>query len=276
MSDFDFGKYLDEIGGSDELPPAATSTNKIQHPCNECAGTGKLNMGYRLSNGGIKKCFACRGRGFFLTSSHSRKKAKQARVTKLSDTKDAFMAEHEELVLKLVSFSTWNSFARSLMSSFEMYGGLTDKQIAAPNNLVIKIEESRSIKRGYDQVENISVDISSIREMFDRAGGSSNSKYRAEGLVISRAPDSGRNKGYLYVQTDKMEYLGKIDEANNFMPVGKDIDAAKGLASIAKNPKEAAMAWGVKTGRCSCCGKTLTDPQSIAAGIGPVCAGRWF
>lgn len=26
--------------------------------------------------------------------------------------------------------------------------------------------------------------------------------------------------------------------------------------------------------RCSCCGRPLTDPESIALGIGPVCRGK--
>lgn len=32
--------------------------------------------------------------------------------------------------------------------------------------------------------------------------------------------------------------------------------------------------WGRVTGVCCWCGITLTDPKSVAAGIGPVCAGR--
>lgn len=26
---------------------------------------------------------------------------------------------------------------------------------------------------------------------------------------------------------------------------------------------------------CGCCGLTLTNPESIARGIGPTCAGKW-
>lgn len=37
---------------------------------------------------------------------------------------------------------------------------------------------------------------------------------------------------------------------------------------------EQAKAYGVKTGICCVCAATLTDPKSIAAGIGPVCAKR--
>ena len=48
------------------------------------------------------------------------------------------------------------------------------------------------------------------------------------------------------------------------------------LLTIAKNPVEAAKAYGKLTGSCSCCGRELSDPVSIEAGIGPVCATKWF
>lgn len=37
---------------------------------------------------------------------------------------------------------------------------------------------------------------------------------------------------------------------------------------------EQAKAYGQQTGTCCVCAATLTDPKSIAAGIGPVCANR--
>lgn len=36
-----------------------------------------------------------------------------------------------------------------------------------------------------------------------------------------------------------------------------------------------AKAYGKDTGVCCCCGKTLTNPESIEAGIGPVCASKF-
>lgn len=35
-----------------------------------------------------------------------------------------------------------------------------------------------------------------------------------------------------------------------------------------------AKEFGQQFGVCCCCGKLLTDPESVAAGIGPVCAGK--
>lgn len=47
------------------------------------------------------------------------------------------------------------------------------------------------------------------------------------------------------------------------------------LAKIAADPKEAAMAYGRELGVCGVCNRTLTNPESISAGIGPVCASRF-
>lgn len=39
---------------------------------------------------------------------------------------------------------------------------------------------------------------------------------------------------------------------------------------------EQAAEFGKLTGTCCCCGKLLTDPDSIAKGIGPVCEKKYF
>jgi len=55
--------------------------------------------------------------------------------------------------------------------------------------------------------------------------------------------------------------------------------AIKQLTEDDRMTLEAAQAFGRRFGICAYCGRTLTDPASIAAGIGPVCAkgedGRW-
>lgn len=47
--------------------------------------------------------------------------------------------------------------------------------------------------------------------------------------------------------------------------------ASRFVRASQKLTLEAAAAYGIATGICACCGKTLTHPDSIAAGIGPVC-----
>lgn len=47
------------------------------------------------------------------------------------------------------------------------------------------------------------------------------------------------------------------------------------IAPEAKLTLEEARAWGRETNVCCECGALLTDPVSVAAGIGPICAGRY-
>lgn len=47
--------------------------------------------------------------------------------------------------------------------------------------------------------------------------------------------------------------------------------AIKFLSSADKMTLDEAKAFGVETGFCCVCAKFLTDPKSVAAGIGPVC-----
>ena len=46
------------------------------------------------------------------------------------------------------------------------------------------------------------------------------------------------------------------------------------LLEIEADPQKAAKADGILTGRCSCCGRTLTDSLSIQIGVGPICLKR--
>lgn len=69
-------------------------------------------------------------------------------------------------------------------------------------------------------------------------------------------------------------YAKQLDvEANSFEYVG-----ARPLRDLSEDTLltiEAAKAFGVETGVCCVCGRTLRKPESIAAGIGPICAGKF-
>lgn len=53
--------------------------------------------------------------------------------------------------------------------------------------------------------------------------------------------------------------------------IGAQIAAGKGHVLTLEEAKE----YGKITGVCCRCGKVLTDPKSVEAGIGPICAGRF-
>ena len=99
-------------------------------------------------------------------------------------------------------------------------------------------------------------------------------KLRLDAFQFSRAPDTGKNAGSIYVKQGE-EYLGKVT-AGRFLPVREcgDERAAR-IVAVASDPAAAAKAYGLRTGECSCCGRTLTNGLSIDLGIGPICRERF-
>lgn len=50
--------------------------------------------------------------------------------------------------------------------------------------------------------------------------------------------------------------------------------AAPVLEEISRDPMDALVAYGRRTGECGVCGRKLSDPDSVEAGIGPICAAK--
>jgi hypothetical protein len=50
--------------------------------------------------------------------------------------------------------------------------------------------------------------------------------------------------------------------------------ATSALLAVESDPLAALKSHGIATGRCGCCSRPLTDPTSIAIGIGPICLER--
>ena len=67
-------------------------------------------------------------------------------------------------------------------------------------------------------------------------------------------------------------YAKKLDWANNSFVY--EAGALRVLTANDRMTLDEAKAWGVETGICCVCSAFLTDPKSVEAGIGPVCARR--
>ena len=77
-------------------------------------------------------------------------------------------------------------------------------------------------------------------------------------------PTEGRWAGRTFV---------KVQASDREYPV-KGGAAARVLSLIARDPKAAMLRYGREIGSCGHCGRTLTNEDSRAAGIGPICAGK--
>jgi hypothetical protein len=174
----------------------------------------------------------------------------------------------------LVEASTWSSFANSLVAAWETYGSLTPKQEAAAMSMMAKCKA----KEEWKAAPKAAVDMTPIHRMFDsaKAAGLKKLAYRAEGLIITPAQESGKNPGALYVRTaGRKDYQGKLMNGVWSPIAATEAGVLEALLKIAADPSQAAKDYGRRTGQCSCCGRELTDPVSIANGIGPICAEKW-
>jgi hypothetical protein len=98
--------------------------------------------------------------------------------------------------------------------------------------------------------------------------------FHAGDLKISR-----KNQDTLCWVIWKDQCVGKID-SNIVTLFGKRLGADKPavvalLQEFEANPLVAAVKYGRLSGRCCSCGRDLTDPVSIEAGIGPICATKF-
>lgn len=91
--------------------------------------------------------------------------------------------------------------------------------------------------------------------------------YRVGERVFKVLPSRSSDRHYA------KELTGSRDDGFTF-------EYAKGAMYLIRDEHrmtlEQAAEFGKLTGSCCCCGRLLTDPQSISAGIGPVCKGKNF
>lgn len=277
----DFNSFLDSADAEFDGAPKRKTSTEERFPCGQCHGTGRY-QGARVHQEKAH-CFACRGTGFFKTDPRKLEARRVSKATSAANAKaqkrQAFAEAHPEMSEELARVGregSTNGFISSLAAALEQYGSLTENQIAAwyrGRAKLVQIQEARATERQASQVQ---VDLTPIRSMFETAVGNGYKKptYRAEGLILSRAPDTGSNPGALYVKSEDDAYLGKI-LGTTFHPTRDGRQAGETLLAIAIDPLAAALRYGQRTGRCACCGRELTKHTSIDAGIGPICKEKW-
>lgn len=239
--------------------------------CPKCHGTG-IFRGYAKSF----PCFKCERTGKVTGRMLAAEKAKDTRQA--NDM--AFAAEHASVISGLREIASWHEFAASLIAQFDERGRLTDRQVEAARSALARVAERREQKRRENNAEAAkrggTVGVEAINALFATAIGNSLSRpiFRTERLIIKPAK---KHAGTLYV-TDRGlggEYVGKIVEGKFLARREAQPDTLSILCEIAADPMKAATEYGRSTGSCGCCGRELTDPASVAAGIGPICAEKW-
>jgi hypothetical protein len=164
-----------------------------------------------------------------------------------------------------------HSWARKMATNLQQYGALSAKQIAASERIML---DANTPKPEAQQAE---LNIGAIEQAFARAKlVIKRPKMTLKRFVFKCAPEHGKNPGAIYImQADNDQYLGKV--LNGTFSLSRDCSSEQlaEIQHIAADPKQAAIAHGKEWGVCCVCNRTLTDPISVANGIGPICADRF-
>lgn len=260
-----------------KAPPASYSPPNYTESCRKCGGTG------RYGNWG--SCFACHGKG-----TRSFKTAPQARAANRADAvarkeRDAdgawyvFRCGNPEVAAWIESSAPYSTFAASMLEAVRKWGSLTERQLAACESAVAKLAAGKAARAEQAKAAP-AIDTSKIEAAFAAArasrDGAGRVMLRTEGAVFSAAKADSANPGAIYVKTGmRGEYLGKIVEGRFIALRSCTPEQAAAVQAASVDPLASAKAYGLKTRSCSCCGRELTDPDSIAAGIGPTCASNY-
>lgn len=283
---------LDTIPGStaatvhqspDDIRKAAHVANggEASFPCPKCNGTGVFR-GYARTF----SCFKCKGVGKVSKGVAAAAKGKATRAANVAAAKIAFEAEHPGLIEFLRGATAWSDFAARLVEGFDTYGSLQEKGLAAAQSMrakcIARQEERKAERSAANAAKSGDVGVDRINALFATATANGLKKpiFRTEHLVIKLAKNHADT---LYV-TDKRvtdrerggpAYVGKIVAGKFEARREAMADTLSILCEIASDPMESAVRYGRATGTCCCCGRELTNPASVEAGIGPDCASGW-
>ena len=288
----DLGEVYASAPAAAPVAPAARTVHELKQkagetftePCKKCGGRGTYTFGYAYVRSG--PCFECKGKGFkeFRSSPEARAKARGRVEAKKESARQDLAAQVAAWRAENAAEAAWIDnaaatgfeFAISLQTSLGKWGSLTDGQLTAVRKCVVKAAERQQQRAAEQEQRSAVIDTSAMEAAFARADekGAKKAILRFAGFAVKRAPATGRNPGALYVTTSG-EYIGKV-QAGKFSPVrGVSQEVVDEVVAASADPKAAAIAYGRRTGCCSVCGRTLTDPASVDAGIGPICAEKF-
>ncbi len=246
----------------------------FEEPCVKCNGTGRWCRGNYVA-----KCFGCNGTGkkTFKTSPETRQQMRSYAATRrktehtqgnIDTFKTAHPAEYE-----WIKSTTNFPFAAAMRDALTKYGDLTEKQLLAVQRCVTA-RELNAIKREQKVTTAPTVDVSQIEQAFAKASSSGirYPKLRLAGFVFSPAGANSKNPGAVYVKEKfSGNYMGKITNGKFLCVAACGPERETQIVTLARDPKNAAIAYGKEFGQCAICGRELSDPKSVELGIGPVC-----
>jgi len=280
-----FGDYAGEPA---DVTLAVAQQFRAEHtePCGKCNGSGRF-VGY--TGRVLGNCFTCKctGKRTFRTSLEQREKAKTQRDARKERAAQSAADQAAEWLEANPVEAEWLrepikgdfKFHADMLASLVKYGSFTERQEAAVRNAAAKSAARKAqwaAERAERDANKADIDISRIDTAFTSAvkAGLKFPKLRLDDFTLSLASVNSRNAGSIYVKQDDL-YLGKISDGKFTRSRDCNADIEARIVAACADPAAAAEAYGKRTGQCSCCGRALTNEESIARAIGPICASKW-
>jgi hypothetical protein len=289
---------LDDIFGDDlvasepkALPQDAASvriretTPEFAERCPKCRGTGRF---ISYSGRALGECFACKGKGSktFRTSPETRAAARQRTAVAKASVAADHQAELKWLSDTLARRDRLPEGYATMLSDFQsrLLAGhaLSDNQMAVIAKGMARSAQWVQERQQKASEQAVALDATAIRTVLQ-----SRKKVMVALFTFSLAPAHGNNPGAIYVK-DNGQYVGKIPAGASTFSPGRDFDQSRlpALVEAMADPAAAVKADAARRAQllledpamtipCGCCGLTLSNPESIARGIGPICAGKW-
>lgn len=280
---------LDDLDSAASKEGAKPKPAVATVPCLKCGGSGRF-----ISRQGMGRdcgtCFNCKDTGRVRADYQKRKdayrKGEATRRQNLAVKATAWMRQYQpETDWMERAVGRGFEFAISLQNKLNEYGSLTEGQLAAVRKCM-QSDEVRHQERAQEQAARSTqlaeAGVSDILGALKRAKGDGvtgilNPKLRTEVATFSLAKDSSANAGCVYIKAPDKTYIGKITPMGVFVPAQACTEEQKlAVLEVTKDPLNAAVLYGQKYGRCSCCGLMLTNEESRRLGIGPICRGKYF
>jgi hypothetical protein len=283
---FDHAHDAPELTDAERDAQATLGTHRVVHEerCSHCRGTGRFRS---FSGRDLGDCFKCKGTGklTFKTSAPQRERAREQKHQAAAQRELAKVAQIDAWIAANPERFTWMTeakrrgfdFAQSLVDALGKYGSLTPGQLAAIDKCMARDAERAAARVAQHQevtptsTPDDALDLRSLPSGYYAVpDGDTRLKLRVNNV---RNADS-RWYGWVFVD-DGAEYghQQKYGSQKPGQPYrGKCVEQ---LRAILADPRAASAAYGRLVGRCGVCGRKLEDADSVAAGIGPVCAGKF-
>lgn len=244
--------------------------------CPKCKGCGRFRVQGRFQSFDKGPCFTCDGTGSISAekakSLATRERNRIAREREQAAARAEWVTRHEDVLAWIRKKDGFNTFATKMSNILGEGKSLTVGQVEAIRKIIAD-DAARQQKHATNVAASSpagsGVDLTNVPAgRYAVPNGDTRLK------VLIRKPEApGKWAGWVFV-SDAAEY-GQRQKYGSQAP-GKSYSGkiVAEMRTIAADPKAAAIAYGKLTGTCSICGRALENEESVARGIGPICADK--